>query len=443
MPRKKTAEGDGDDLPKAPHRQSVEYAAILGAAHQQSQSQQTQTKVDLNKGTREKYPAVLDILCKLFPFNTVKTGGDRRVGQPDTWWTQGKSAVFLPTAVPNLYDQAIEHPRKFGVNVCNPILVGLLGPTGQMPSGTQRDDLLQAVKEKIWDSVLAGAGGESEDAPEVSVDLTVYDAKRQEESQEVQSTAVTDITAITAVSAVLQQHTDPLPIPNVGAQQVSWSFSSAADFALIEASHSGTQPPPSTKGKRSAKSSEPSNWGEAFYKQVPKFWAWEHYGPFAGDRCISWFSLADGRSGVPEGPSRAAQREALLASKMLAASVKRETLASCVTPDGHGRSPAASSATRPLKTHTSLAILDEHETKAHKRQKLDLALRMRKDRIEELKLLLSFKSNPQEKLEVEKELEKLITDPQPTMEGMTSPPKPSSTGKAKLTIAESTDPPDS
>ena len=128
---------------------------------------------------------------------------------------------------------------------------------------------------------------------------------------------------------------------------------------------------------------------------------------------------------------------------MLAASVKRETLASCVTPDGHGRSPAASSATRPLKTHTSLTILDEHETKAHKRQKLDLALRMRKDRIEELKLLLSFKSNPQEKLEVEKELEKLITDPQPTMEGMTSPPKPSSTGKAKLTIAESTDPPDS
>lgn len=136
---------------KAPQRQALEWAAILRAAHLQSEEGGQQTKKQLNSGTCRRYPEVLQNLAKQYPqyWKVLKDGQDRRAKDSGTWWTVAASAQHLPLAVTNLFDQAAEHPRKEGANVYNPLLLELC-PDGHIPSGKQRDDILQKCKERAF-----------------------------------------------------------------------------------------------------------------------------------------------------------------------------------------------------------------------------------------------------------------------------------------------------
>ena len=410
-PKSSVLEPVADDSIKPPHRQSVEFGALLGAAYQQSQEAMEQSKLGLNAGTRAKYPSVLNALCELFPFQDVKTGGTRRMSKPETWWTQQKSAEFLPKAIPTLFDQATEHPRKFGANVCNPILVSLLGPDGQIPSGKQRDELLQRIKEKVFEQSSSYAEG-TDDNP---VPLDAGSDHEEEAAAPAQSSTLglSAHAPLPGVPGVVLTTTNFLTTTFDGGGGGLYSAPQMAQSLEVKKPKSGK-----------AKMKAPANWDEAFYKAVPKFWAWEHYGPFS-QSCIAWFSLADGP--MPDGPSRREQRDALLSERVQAAASKRKGLVDLLTTgstpeDAH--SPACMQSTHQSRRRDKdREDFREAEAKAHKRQKLDLALRSRKDKIEELKLLLSLTKDVNEIEKIQAQIIALLHEAPPTMVDMVSPPK--------------------
>ena len=399
---------------KAPQRE-----AILKAAHAQSECKQTQTKLELNQGTAARYPAVLRALDATSPgiFVVLKSGQDRRKSDPSTWWTLEVSAEYLPLIVPTLFDQAIEHVRREGVNVYNPILLKLLGPDGLIPSGKVLEDMIQKHKEavfKLSSSYLAedlDSDGKAIAAPK---------------GVSISSAAQTRGTGCT--TSFSQTFNDTFFHGN-DIQEAAFAREAAfATHGGVPASMVNGGVAITKKSKRGGVP-EPDDWESSFYSACPKWLAWFHNGPFS-DSCISWFSLADGNGGaaLAPGPTRKEQRNAAIADKAHAAMQVREQL-TATGANLRPATPAAPPASSALAALQACVLADQQ---AHKRQKLHLAQTARRDRISELRLVLSMMPEYSQDIQTEEmqkvatlrnELLTLLQSDPPSLESVASPPR--------------------
>jgi hypothetical protein len=138
-----------DATRKTPQYQSVENAAVCGAANEASKELGTTTLEKLNRATNQKYANALDTITTVYPFVTLKTGGDRSKKKPETWWTSDVSKrIRGGPGEDRLFERwnGSKGIRWYGVNVLNPELRNQLGPDGKLPSGKQLDELIKTMK---------------------------------------------------------------------------------------------------------------------------------------------------------------------------------------------------------------------------------------------------------------------------------------------------------